>query len=116
MQFIISDIRENRLREGHAFLMGAKQNYMHVRTVKHCDFQKIKNALVKSVYYITPTRNLFLHALINVTTSNMCYLHTNKNKGVAVSWSAHKHNLPPNLIDRFILNLELEYLHKNLQA
>lgn len=37
-----------------------------------------------------------------------------KNKGVAVSWSAHKHNLPPNQIDRFILNLELEDLHENL--
>jgi len=80
-----------------------------VRAIQNYDFQEIKNAFVKSVYYTTSTNNLFSPRFDTcVTRSNVLFAQNLKNKGVAASWSAHKHNSLPNLIDRFILNLELE--------
>ena len=48
----ICDFRENPHWENPHFSYGLKLNYVHPCTVKLYDIWKVKNALLKSVYYV----------------------------------------------------------------
>ena len=49
----VCELREKPRKEGLNFFLGHTQNYIHARTMQHCDVLKVKNALVKFTHCVT---------------------------------------------------------------